>query len=180
MAQGYLHPEKSILVVVGDVDDIRDLELTITVCAYKPLKRGLELVRKRQLRKGDGEGTSLTRLTFSIDITTVGTGNCLNEAKAKTGTSLCPTSITPVEPFKYMRKIILRDSDPRITDGERNLPIFCTDRNRNIPCSWSVLQGIIEEIGNHSLELSWLSIDDTSVRQISNDLHVIILSYGLK
>jgi hypothetical protein len=90
--------------------------------------------------------------------------NCLNEAQSKTGATLCPTYITPVESFEYMGEIIFRYSDTRITDGNGNLPIIRIDRNRDRAFRWSVFQGIIEEIGNHALKLSSFSVDHTAVR----------------
>lgn len=68
----------------------------------------LELVRKRDLRKGYREGASFTKVACSIDTSTKGPGNCLDQAQSKTGTLLCPTIITPVKSFKDMGEIILR------------------------------------------------------------------------
>jgi hypothetical protein len=119
----------------------------------------LELVRKRDLRKGNREGASFTKVTCSIDTSTEGSGNCLNQAQSKTGTLLCPTIITPVKSFKDMGEILLRYADTSIAHCDCNLPVIRFERNLHSPLRWSELQGIIEEIGNYSLKLSSLSID---------------------
>ena len=74
----------------------------------------LELVRKRQLREGNREGASFTKVTCSIDTSTKGSGNCLNQAQSKTGTLLGPTIVTPVKSFKDMGEIILRYADASV------------------------------------------------------------------
>jgi hypothetical protein len=63
-----------------------------------------------------------------------------------------------------MGEIIFRYSDTRITNGNGNLPIIRIDRNRDRAFGWSVFQGIIKEVGNHSLKLSRFSVDHTAVR----------------
>jgi hypothetical protein len=90
--------------------------------------------------------------------------DCLNEAQSKTGTTLCPTYVTPIESFEYMGEIIFRYADTRITDGNGNLPIIRIDRNRDRAFGWSVFQSIIKEVGNHALKLSSFSVDHTAVR----------------
>jgi hypothetical protein len=96
-------------------------------------------------------------------MTTVGTGNCFDETEAKTGAMLRLTLITRIEAFEDMGQILLRDSNPRITDGNGNLPIIRIDRNCDTSANRGVLQCIIEKIGNHSLKLSGFSVDNTAV-----------------
>ena len=74
----------------------------------------LELMRKRHLRESDRESAALTQVACGVDTSTKGSGNCLNQAQSETGAVLCPTIITPVEPFKDVGEIILRYADTSI------------------------------------------------------------------
>ena len=71
-------------------------------------------MRKRQLRKNDRKGAAFTQVACSIDTSTNRSGNRLNQAQSETGAVLCPTIITPVEPFKDVGEIILRYADTSI------------------------------------------------------------------
>ena len=72
------------------------------------------MVRKRQLRESDREGAAFAQVACSVDTSTKGSGNCLNQAQSETRAVLCPTIITPVEPFKDVGEIILRYADTSI------------------------------------------------------------------
>ena len=51
-------------------------------------ERRLKLVRNRHSRQRYREGTALIRLTSGIHTTTVGVGNCLDEAQSEAGAML--------------------------------------------------------------------------------------------
>jgi len=84
-----------------------------------------------------------------IDATTVGLHQILHNGQAQSRTCLSPGSgfIRFVKPFKNEGKIFFWDPLSRILDGDKGPPLIFLNGNRHDPVTWSVSDGIIDEVG---------------------------------
>ncbi len=86
------------------------------------------------LREGDGKGASLIQRARDRDVTPMGPGNGPGQAEPQTDTCLGPALIASIESFKNTGKIVRRNADSGIIDGDDNpLRHFRKQRRSPIP-----------------------------------------------
>ena len=98
----------------------------------------------RRFWKGNGKGAPFVKLAGDGNISAVGVGNCLGQAKTQTNTGLGAAWVASIESLKKMGKIFWVDTDSGVSDRNDNrLPVIRMDRNDYCPVRLGILDGIV-------------------------------------